>query len=251
MTRAVRKFCAALLCAAFVAAAPVSHGATLQISPVRIHLSDKAPITAIVIKNTEANEALLQLQMTQWRQQGEHDQLTPSTDIVVSPAIFRLPANAEQIVRIGLNNRTPEEIERSFRLIVQEVPRHTDQTGNGIRALLRVTIPVFVQAATPQAVRLRWMATPGGDGALVVAAENAGNVHVQVLGLDVSDSGGRSLASRGAADYILPGQRKTWSFRDSSGLMTGQVLQLRARTDQGEFGEALSLGLSPNVSDAK
>src|SRR6187402_3133457 len=163
-----------LLLAAVAVAAPAM-AADLQVYPVRIALAPDAPTAVLTLINRGDTDTLLQLSVVAWSQDSGGDKLEPTRDILANPGVFLLKGGEQQIARFAL--RVPEDVkERSYRIVVQEVPRQ--RVVMGFSTILRMLIPVFVPTPNPT-VAMAWCARQV-DGGVEIAAHNDGNVHVQV-----------------------------------------------------------------------
>ena len=55
------------------------------------------------MRNDE-REVLVQAEVMLWEQVDGEDRLTPTRDLLVSPAVFTLPPNGSQLVRVALRS---------------------------------------------------------------------------------------------------------------------------------------------------
>src|SRR6185436_10193437 len=96
-----------------------AHAGSFSISPIRLDLSAGAKTAALTVRN-DAQEVLVQAEMMLWEQVDGEDRLTPTRDLLVSPAVFTLPPNGSQLVRVALRH-VPADVTRelAYRLILQ------------------------------------------------------------------------------------------------------------------------------------
>ena len=80
-----------------------AHAGSFSISPIRLDLSAGARTAALTVRN-DAQEVLVQAEMMLWEQVDGEDRLTPTRDLLVSPAVFTLPPKGSQLVRVALRN---------------------------------------------------------------------------------------------------------------------------------------------------
>lgn len=203
----------------------------LQIMPTRLGLSSVTPSTVLYATNADAADATYQLSVYSWSQLPDgSDKLDPTRDVLANPAIFLVKHGEQQVIRFGLR-ADPLAAERSYRVILQELPR-SDQQVNGIRTLLRISIPLFVPATRP-AMAMRWALQPAPGGAKLVA-RNAGNVHVQIVGVQVEAAAGKagSATMKGSA-YVLPGFTREIGVTAARPIAAGLTYHVRITTDQG------------------
>lgn len=192
------------------AAQPGLRAGSLRVLPIRVDLAARRPNATIRVTNIEASRITVQVGVYSWSQENGKDVLTPTDEVLSNPPMFTIEAGGTQILRLGLRRPASSELERSFRLILEEVP--SAQPGDGsVRMLLRISVPVFVQQAGAARPNLMWSAQAQPDGTVVLAAENRGNQHVQIKELRATGSG------HSAPDfvlptfvYLLPGARQQW-----------------------------------------
>src|SRR5690349_12830821 len=109
---------AALLCAVAMPAAAGS----LRVSPVMLQFVAPAGAAMLTLRNEHNEPVDVQARVFRWRQVNGKDELTPTTDVVVSPPITTLPASGEQTVRVVRVDKQPVAEEEAFRVIVDELP---------------------------------------------------------------------------------------------------------------------------------
>lgn len=190
----------------------------------------------MTIANRGTGDTLLQLSVMSWSQDASGDVLTPTRDVLANPGVFLLKGGDEQVARFAL--RSPWDIkERSYRIVVQEVPRQ--RVENGLATVLRLLVPVFVPTPNPN-VSMEWSARATPEG-VEITAHNAGNVHVQVKSVKASNGTGL-LITKTANLYVLPGATGTIRLPVSKPVAPGTVLQLAVDSDQVAFSTSISVG---------
>jgi fimbrial chaperone protein len=215
-----------------------AHAGSFSISPLRLDLSSAARSAALTVNNEE-REALIQAQVMLWEQVDGEEKLTPTRDLLVSPAVFTLAQGASQLVRVALRNAPAvAEREQSYRLILQEVPQPANPDFSGLQIALRLSLPVFVAKEGAAGPALAWSAAPSGNG-LVITAQNSGDVHARILGFSVAPAvGDDAPLVQPVATYILPRQAHSWTLGQEQGEKTSAAawrrLRLKVRTDVGE-----------------
>lgn len=211
---------------------------SFTISPLRAELSARARTAALTVSNEDASPVVVQATAVLWEQREGTDALTPSQDLIVSPAVFTLQPGASQLLRVALRRGADPERELSYRLLLEEVPNQAGNGGAGLTVALRLSLPVFVAPLAAADANLQWRASRSADGALVVEASNTGNVHVQVRELLLSADGVPPLRNA-AAGYVLPGAKRSWTF-EAAPAVPAQI-RLQATTDQGNFSTDLPI----------
>jgi len=215
-----------------------AHAGSFSISPVRLDLSSAARSASLTVRNEE-REALVQAQVMLWEQVEGEEKLTPTRDLLVSPAVFTLARDGSQLVRVALRSApTDPTRELSYRLILQEVPQPANPNFSGLQIALRLSVPVFVAKRGAIGPVLAWSAAPSDNG-LVITAQNSGDVHARVRGFSVGPAvGDAAPLVQPVATYILPGQARSWSLGQKQGDTTPAAgwrrLRLKVTTDDGE-----------------
>jgi fimbrial chaperone protein len=211
---------------------------SFAISPIRLDLSAAARTAAVTVRN-EDREVLVQAEAVLWEQVDGEDRLTPTRDLLVSPAVFTLPPNGSQLVRVAIRGIPADGArELSYRLILQEVPQPASPEFTGLQVTLRLSLPVFIAAAGTAGPDVTWSATTADDR-LVVTARNLGDVHARIHRFSVAPvSDTETTLAQPVAAYLLPGQSRSWTLETETGKRTAAAdwrrLRLKITTDDGE-----------------
>lgn len=211
---------------------------SLSVAPLRIALTPARPVASLTMGNAEATEVAVQAEVLRWSQDREGNDVYESTrDVLVNPAVFRLPPGGRQIVRLGL--QVPAEArERSYRIFLRQLPRDQALPQDGadgakVQTLLRIGVPVFVPPTQPPQRVLQWslQADRAGPARLVLA--NQGNEHIQVTQLVVRRDNGAELLRKNLSLYVLAGQSAGIPLELAT-LPPDTRLQIEAATDAPE-----------------
>jgi fimbrial chaperone protein len=236
--------------AVFFAGLGVAHAGSFSVNPVRVTLSSKQPVAAITVRNSGSEPAVIQLETSAWSQEQGQDVLVPSTDVLATPPIFTVAPGKTQILRIGLRRPAAGAGESTYRLVLREVPSSAQTTG--LRVALMISMPVFVMPAREVAPKLEWRASRTTDGQIRVHATNKGDAHVQLTKIELAE-GGKILGGRNVADYVLPGNTRSWLLKSASAAADAKI-QIRSVTDAGAFNldvplevETAATGYAPPV----
>ncbi|MFP3757747.1 fimbria/pilus periplasmic chaperone, partial [Cupriavidus sp. SIMBA_020] len=145
-----------------LAAVPVQ-AATLQISPVLVDLAPQQGATGILLRNPGATPIYGQVRVYAWDQAQGDDVLTPTTEIQASPPIIQVPSKGEQLVRLVRSGNDLAPLQKSYRLVIDEIPDPSTPLVNGVVLRMRYSVPVFVAGATPEPTpELAWRVTRAG-----------------------------------------------------------------------------------------
>lgn len=201
--------------AAFLASAPAgSRGQNLEISPVLVDVSAAKPSMVVTIRNTGAGPMRYQVKAHRWSEdrQGKPT-LVPAGDLAVFPELFQLAAGASRKVRVGATV-PPERIERSWRLVVEELPDAVAQAGQTVVVRTRFAIPVF-QAP----VRIETgcdLALERDTRGLALVVKNRGTTRAKPISTTVElwDGAGKKLKALDVTPwYVLAGAERAWEVK--------------------------------------
>lgn len=209
-----------------------AEAADIRTYPTRLTLTPGAAIGSIMVKNNDTTPTAMQIEVMSWAQKdGGEDVYEVTRDLLINPVIFELGPGAEQVVRIGLQGGAPADVERTYRVFMQQLPARTGAAETtGITTLLRIGIPIFIPPK--QAVHdVQWAIRSGTDGKLHVEAVNKGTVHLQITSMDLLTASGAAVMKGNVFAYILPGQSRQWDITPLVGVKSGDQLRIEAVTD--------------------
>lgn len=216
-------------------AALACQAGSVQLTPVRINLSEAAKVAVLTVRNTGTELSVMQVTLNKWTVEGQDNVYKRSQDLVITPVTFRLAPGKQQIVRIGLRNKAPESREGAYRLLVEEVPPPQRLGATGTRLVVRHDLPVFIAPLAPATASLDIAVecAPGGGN---LRLTNIGNVHAQVRNVVLEEGSAKQVLGRwDAADYLLPEAQKSWGLAQAAPGATGKAFLVTALTDQGSF----------------
>ena len=216
-------------------AAVFAQAGSLAISPVRVDLSETKPNSIVQVTNAGDDPITVQVHAASWKTEGAEDSYLDTNDVVANPPVFTLAAGQKQIIRLGLRSREPIEIERSYRLFLEEVPK-PPKPGT-IGTVLLISLPIFQVPRRPVAPILIWQAGFTDDGALRLSVQNDGSAHDRIKELEIEVGAERIPSSISA--YVLPGGRRDFVIRDER-LRGATHIGLETVTDAGKRHEELT-----------
>jgi fimbrial chaperone protein len=235
---------AVLAFAALVVGASAANAGSLAVSPIRIELGPGQRSVTVTVRNDGDQATLVQTQLVSWSQADGEERLEPTGELLASPPIFTIAPAATQIVRIALRRPADADRERAYRLLVTEVPGPPQPGFTGAQFALKLSLPVFVDAAGAKtAPQVAWSATRDAAGALVLSAFNSGSKHVQVRAVDVFGNGAEVDGRFAGLWYILAGQRRSVTIAPAPGRTIGAAgrIRIRADTDAGALAADVAL----------
>ena len=223
-----------LLAACLLAPFSVMAG-SLTVTPIRIELSSTQRSVALTVRNDGNQPTVVQAQLVAWSQADNDDRLEPTTDILASPPIFTVAPGASQILRVALRRAPDAARERSYRILVTEVPGKPQPGFTGAQFALKISLPIFVDASGAKtSPQLEWSGVRTAKGELALTAVNTGAKHIQVQAIEVTRAGSDPDARFAGLWYILPGQRQTVTIKPGDGhTIAADRVRIKAETDAG------------------
>ena len=145
----MRRFTQSLLLAMFAMPVSVSvFAGSLSVTPIRVELSNAQRSVALTVRNDGDQPAVVQSQLVAWSQDNNEDKLELTQDLIASPPIFTIPGGGTQIVRVALRRAADPGVERSYRILVTEVPGKAQPGFTGAQFALKISLPIFVDATS-------------------------------------------------------------------------------------------------------
>jgi fimbrial chaperone protein len=248
----LRKCISALAGLAALLALPAAFAGTFTISPLRVDFADTTGMAVLTVRNEDAKPVVVQTQGLAWSQEGGQDALNPSRDLLISPAVFTLPAGGSQLIRVALRRSVDPARELTYRVLLQEVPQAASPDFNGLQMVLRLSVPVFVEPLAPATPQVVWSTSRGDDGKLTLSARNDGTAHLRLHRFAVKTSdGAATVLDQPELAYVLPGSSRHWTFDDNKNIRPNAQsttspgkagsYRLEGTTDRGSFVTELQL----------
>lgn len=224
-----------ILLALLLAAAPAlitlsqaANDVALDVAPTSLQLTPgKAGL--FTVTNHGARAVTVQIEATDWRQADNHDVLTPSDTLFVSPPLAHIAPGAQQSVRVLARPHGTGEAQ--YRLIVSQLP-DADAPPDAVHVLLQFRVPVFAGPVMRPAPQLAWSARPQ-DGRVIFSARNLGVAAVKLTGLKLD-----ATPLDAGLVYILPG-----AAHDFQAVATATPLHLTG--EDALSGRAIAADISP------
>lgn len=212
--------------------AKLAAAANFSVTPVRIYMKPQDRAVAVTIQNDGSTPVVLQADIYSWSQKADGtDDLVLTEDLILSPPIIKLGANAKQVVRLARIKPADASRQLTYRMVLREVPEAAPQKENiQVAFALALSMPVFI---TPAPAR-REMSCEGRktDAAtLQVSCGNKGSAYAQVREVTVR-RGDLVLGRVEGGFYILPGARRVIPVKATSSLPSGK-LQVAVTYDDG------------------
>jgi fimbrial chaperone protein len=204
------------LLAVALASVGVAAAASIQIGPTITTLVGKERTATVSIRNSDSEPVTVQIRAMDWNQAHGEDALTPSSALIVSPPFVTLQPGEAQTVRLLVEKVAKVDVERAFRLVVDEVPNPVQRASTGVQTTLRLVSPVFLSPSTDARPKLAWTTSRNANG-VVLSVRNNGNAHERLSGLQVS-LGGKAV-NQGApmGGYVLARGTRSWTLPAAAG----------------------------------
>lgn len=218
-----------------------AHG--MGVSPVLVELSSARRVVSVVVSNPTTSPKTFQTQLLSWRQENGVDHYGESEDLIVTPAIAQIAAGGTQVFRVALRGVPPMPVERSYRLILEDISEeNASQGGSVVNLRFRFSLPVMVAPSLPVSSAPRWSLCPAPAGKGCLRLDNEGNRRLRLSTLSLEGQGGWRQDVVGAAGTILAGAWKQWMFelspqhqglpqrisaKGESGTLQGEILPAR------------------------
>ncbi|MAX55081.1 MAG: hypothetical protein CL537_06155 [Alcanivoracaceae bacterium] len=171
----------------------------LTVAPLTMSMTPTQANATYKLTNGSSEEGFYQLQLFAWEQVDGETQLLKQDDLIVTPPVTLIPGNGEQTVRVIRRRPTPSETEKSYRLIISEVPDTESRQGANLKVLLRMSLPVFV-GGNEKAFSL---SVSQQGNALHI--HNTGNAHARIADVYWLDHDSNThLVKQGLVGYALP-----------------------------------------------
>jgi fimbrial chaperone protein len=224
-------------------ASGIAGAQSLSVQPVNIEMGPGQRAAVLTVINHGARETSVQARVLVWRQAEGHEELTPSSDVAVSPPIATLAPGATQVVRVVLL-KPPRESEGTYRILIDQIPPAAEP--GTVRIALRQSIPVFAAPPTRVAPRLQFrVESDNGQAFLVV--QNDGSSHARIRDIALTSSAGTALGTpANGSPYLLAGTTNRWPI-DARGyrLASGESLHLTATSDAGPLDQSVAVVTTP------
>lgn len=204
----------------------LAFASSLGVWPINPRIDAPASSALVWVKNNnKAEPVVLQARVFLWRQQDNSDQLIPQDDVVVSPPIIEVKADAQQIFRVmnrqGVIQNATEE--KSYRLLIDEVPKEEKAQDSLLRFQMRYSLPLFVGlpeslAAKSMVDRLNQMASGlryriGQTPEPFLEINNNNFLHARLSKVAITNTqlpDKPLVISEGLLGYILPNSTRRW-----------------------------------------
>jgi fimbrial chaperone protein len=214
------------LSALWWAACPMAVAGSISVAPTTIDVPADG-LAVFYVVNRGGEPAMVQIEPFDWSQSQGRDRLSESSTLEVSPPMARLAPGERQLVRLRAPSSGAQE--RSYRLMVSELPDPGADSVRAVRVLLRFSVPVFTRAPARAEPELVWRLQRQPDG-IHLSVRNEGARHAKLLRVALA-VGDRTIdVAAHALIYVLPGGARSWRLPDVA-WEAGDAVTLVTRAD--------------------
>jgi len=192
----------------------LARGAEFSVSPIRLEFEPGARSGTVTVTNDDARPLRMQLRLVEWTQDGQGaDVYRDSDELVYFPRLMSVPPGEKRLVRVGL--KTPAAAtERTYRLLLDELPDSDKPATSGLNFTIRFALPVFLPAAAAMKPAGAIESIKLDAGRLRVAVRNTGTQHFRITSVVARVAGmpGSGFPDTAPGWYLLAGASRVHSI---------------------------------------
>ena len=200
--------------------------ASINISPLRIDLSDDHDKDVIRITNQGDSAKSYEVEVVAWSQTDERREVyAPTEDIIAVPPLFTINPGEQQLIRVGMLTNANANIEQSYRMFITELaPPEEGVAGSAsISMRLQIGVPVFIAPNAIPFADLRYVESQKVGEQLFVKFRNSGNTHVKVTEIRYTAPGSEVPVVSATVAYFLAGKTGLLPIELPDGEQAGKV----------------------------
>ncbi|HET7773261.1 MAG TPA: fimbria/pilus periplasmic chaperone [Burkholderiaceae bacterium] len=240
-----------VLATALTAALPgAAVAGDFAISPTRIDLHERSRSAVMMLTNNDASPVTIQVSGMRWHQRDGSDATEATSELIVTPVVVTVPPKATQMIRVGLRGGVAAtEQQRTYRIIIDEVPAAPAAGAAAVQLALRMSVPLFVEPAgmslapsdeslaTQVSWTVRRVRTADGADVARLTASNSGRHTARFVSARLERAGAFIGDDLGLI-YVLPGAARQidlpLSAAQAAALAPGAELKLQLGTVAGQ-----------------
>ena len=182
---------------------------SFAVTPIRLDFAPNARTGAITVVNSDTGPLGFQVKLLRWTQNAKGEDIyEESKDLTYFPRLMTLEPETRRVVRLGTQAGAPD-VEASYRLAIEEMPRPRDATaGAAVAVQVRFAVPIFLAPKQPR-VSTEVLNLARDGKALRFTLANRGNQHVKLE--EVSLMRGDRLVAAASGWYVLAGAQREFS----------------------------------------
>jgi fimbrial chaperone protein len=242
--RTGNKYLGILLFLLILALPSVTMAGEWRISPTRLDLDRENRNGELTVRNEGDERVNLQVKAVEWTQDQEgKDQYKDSAELIFFPKMLSLVKNDEKVIRAGVSSM-PVAREKTYRLMVQEIPSPRKTATPTVAIALKFSLPVFVKPVREDskgAVEKLELA----HGTLSALVKNTGNIHFKIVTFEVSGKntkGERTFTKAVEGWYLLSGASRTYTIQlPAEECAKSSALDISIKSDRINFEKSLQV----------
>lgn len=232
-----------------VATVALDSFAQISISPVVIEIDTPGRAAAVSVTNGGERSITLQSEVLLWQQSDGQDQFAASDELLVAPSIAHIPPKSTQIIRLMLRSPAPSPIERSYRLVLEDITEaQAKSDGASISFKFTHSLPVMIAPSGKIRNTMRWKSCANASESFsglkrpqsketCVLLSNTGNRRIKLLRLVLIGDGWQYESPLKGDENILVGAERELRVTLQAG-QTGPLHRVQVHTALGEMLEA-------------
>lgn len=216
-----------------------------EVRPIRLVFKAGNRTDILTVENGSDEKLSLKISAYQWNQDADgKDTYTETKDVLFFPRLLTLAGKEERIVRVGVKI-PPGETEKTYRIFVEEIPVDKPLKRTGVRTVLRMGVPIFLEPVTNE-VKGVVENLSAKTSQVSFQVSNQGTVHFMIKAIKVSgyDSAGTELFSNPLKGwYVHAGNSKTFHHEIPRDICSRvSRVQVEVATNKSTLSEALGVG---------
>ena len=171
-----------LLALLLALASTTAHAGEWGITPISLVVSQSSRSPVLTVSNAGKTPTRIHVRLVSWSQNAEaKDETVESKDLIYFPRTLNIPPGEDRSVRVGLLKPTQVQKEKSYRLILEEIPNPNTGKGGGasVSIVCNMSLPVYLQPATENVTAAIGQVVLE-ENSLVVPVTNTGNEHFTI-----------------------------------------------------------------------
>jgi fimbrial chaperone protein len=187
---------------------PTPQPAAFNVTPLRIELDSASQFQTFQVRNESQSRMAVQARVFMWGQKDGEDSFAPTTDIALSPSIVEIEPGAVQYFKLLRRTSDVGAAERSFRLVIDQLPSDNRLQAGVTNTRLRISLPVFANRDLAKPALLGW-----SSAGSLLQVSNAGGRSVKFgkLAILTADGVTHDLGLKGPR-YVLSGASAAWAL---------------------------------------
>ena len=182
------------------------------VSPTEVIINPRNPTELLNLTNQGGDTLRYEINTFVWQQTADGGiVLNKTEDVVVFPLLLTLGPHETKRLRFGLQS-PPGDVEKSYRVILQELPSETAGNAVSIRLVAKISLPIFVTPASAHPDPRIGSISAAGN-AVSFSVLNPGTAHFMVRRLRAiaTDAAGRGVFDVTTQGwYVLAGGQRDY-----------------------------------------